>query len=286
MKNVVCFVLILAMALMCVACSSQTEKDTGDPQTDTAADDIASEADGTTADDIASEADGPTPDEETEDVGDNMDGFAVFVEKAEEMAAFLNEAIDKADTDGLGFDLSVLTSLGLQMQGAYVNYEQHGDDWDDRVESEEWGIITDTSIHKQDGIYTYTNVAYDYENPDDIIEEMRVLYDKDNRLVHKYSHTPTPPMETHDQYYLDESGRLYYFLTELAGDTLYVNMVYYDGSFIGAAKKDFEGQTQMELLYDFTQQTPQSFEDLLVVDGFNLYLTYDGQTCTVEGDNY
>jgi hypothetical protein len=128
-------------------------------------------------------------------------------------------------------------------------------------------------------------VAYDDENPDEMLVETIITYDKDNRMVHRYTNTTEPLMQSHDQYYLDESGRLFYVLTELAGNTLYINRVYYDGARLDVAQKSIDGKTELELVYDFTQQTPQSFEDMRVVDDLDLYLTYDGQTCTVEGFN-
>lgn len=67
---------------------------------------------------------------------------------------------------------------------------------------------------------------------------------------------------------------------------MYVEMLYYDHSKVCVATKWLDGVTELEVMRGFYQQKPAGFNDLLVVDSYDMYFTYDGTNAVMKGDYY
>ena len=216
-----------------------------------------------------------------------MEAMVPMMERIEEMEDYLHSAIDASDESGLAMDMRGPLDMSTLLKGMYRNYEYDGDDWSRVDEDKEYGIKSEASIRNENGVYTYTMTTYDMETPTEIMTQMSIAFDSVNNIVIKQDTVPAMPSAMFDQLYMDESGNLYYLCTQhYRNNELYLNMLYYDGSFIGVATKYIDHVPEMDIKLDFYQQRPASFDDVLVVDDFDLYFTYDGANVVLEGEYY
>lgn len=218
-------------------------------------------------------------------ITDDLDGYLMFVEKAEGMSIYVNDAIDASGISGLGYELLHLTILGESIRSIYEEHIEHGNEWEDHSVEKEHGVVIDTSTQKNDGVYTYTNQVSKIENASQLLGHTHVEYNSGISVLNKYVFTSDPDIYSQYQYYIDETGAIYFFYTEQCLGIQVIRMVYYDGINLYVAQQNLNDYFEFELLYDMTKNKPSSFEDLLVVDDYNLYLTYDGTTCNVDTDD-
>lgn len=199
-----------------------------------------------------------------------------------QMEDFLSEGLDAAGEGSIGLDDC------LMMNGTLNNFSTSiRDDWKQTVESSSQGIKGELSFQMNNGIFTYKQIISSMENSEEIQSESIETYDIENRIFIEQNSESTTPSKHYNQIYLDEKGNLYYLFCQLYQESsMYVEMLYYDHSKVCVATKWLAGVTELEVMRYFYQQKPTSFNDLLVVDSYDMYFTYDGTNVVINGDYY
>ncbi len=229
-----------------------------------------------------------TKQEETITKKETADGFSIlasYIEKINEMTAFMEEGIDKSGDMNLSMEFLTIKMSGAQLAGALGVFNNYGTNWDSGVlTDEDYDITTRTQIVTENGVTTYKNFAYESAEAAKETVSTVVYYDSAAQIVQIETKVAQPESSSVYQFYLDDSGALYYVFGEMGVNTLFTDVMYYDDNFIGISKVWFDGAKELKLPYDLSGSKPTGYADLLVYDTYQVEFTYDGAVCEYKVD--
>ncbi len=219
---------------------------------------------------------------EPEQVG-GFSELSRYIEKMDQATEFMDEGIDKSGDMNLSMEFITIKMSAAQLTGALYVYENYGENWDSGIVTDkDYDITTQTTVTTENGITTYKNIAYGSKEAQNEAVVTIVAYNPQLNVVQIITKIEEPESNAVYQFYMDENDAIYYVFAETAANTLFTDVMYYDGSFIGIAKAWFDGEDELTLPYDLTESKPSSYEELLVYDSYRTEFTYDGTDAVIE----
>ncbi|MEX1378261.1 MAG: hypothetical protein AB1Z23_12425 [Eubacteriales bacterium] len=224
------------------------------------------------------QADDASQQQATEEKGTDdpdMQKLADMLALSKEMINFLEEGLDKLDSDNWNMEFADYRVCDSIIEGLYLNYNREHEAYSETDDAENQLYVV-TKISKEGRTYSYNNIMYDYVERDKEIMLTDITYYGDKNLLVHTGNMNAPDSISIDKYFMTDDGKLFIVKSHLLMNNLYLSVLYYDGGFIGVASWSVDDQSEITLPYDLEQMQPTSFEDMLTVESFDRYFTYDG----------